>query len=902
MAEYNLRKLLPKLMDIDLWNDLADTLSDELTLMKTHIDKKRHFYDVVYQRDLNTTIYVKGLNSSYFENLVISGMNTYNTDNYTLYWEVTNYNDKHQINLYKDFAKTQLVLQSPTWIVNTPVSITFVEKNSSGLSGTTDFTFYAEDKARTNYIELPYENFSPLVLIANMFGFYPDLSINPDINYLEKIVYAIPLFINQKGMYSNYDIIFRLSRHLGDIFIHYWNGTGLFPAIEDYIDELETKRIGGDLGEGINLAGVRNYDSFIEGDQYLDTVPPLILDDDVMWYLDQSFARLTSKHLGIEFYIGSYVDSNINNTYNLIEKRSDVGIGDAATVAFSSLIDNMPTIPLTTLFSIYNNGTKLTSLTIALPDINYDCAITATELVSGNYNTITKTITLEFVSAPILGAVIDCSYLHCMTKEYINYLTNMSLYNKRAVEVQHIGAQLSFIMDITGYKDCILTGSAYTFPNIMTDCAVTTQFVPGASLFDNIKEIVLGDGNLSIPAVISGTPLSSNAVSHAVFSQSISNENLKQFGAEQWNSIIIAANANKIKEDINIGEADGTQTVFTGTLSHTPVRPRSVVFNYVLGGLTKSVIDRYQDPIGFYTTTLDVTASKTDLAAVDRITSFQYTLTKTGLIITTIGLTFTIGGVVYTVYDSTTDGATGVFNGNIANPGSAFISIGTIDYSSREISLTFTQATDSLTQVTFTYSYTQDEVVSLDEQAYAVINYDTGEYTLNCFYDKEKTDVISTTAINSIVNYGVGISSSAELQPTTLELSFYLSDGSHLTAKDVQTIGDPTTGYFEATTNIASSSINYTTKVINVTFNDYTSYFENVELTYTYRTLNPPDNGTNIEVEYITEKNIKITEVGIMDISDNMIAYATFPPIELDDAKLHTSYQFFIYYGGAFNT
>jgi hypothetical protein len=39
-----------------------------------------------------------------------------------------------------------------------------------------------------------------------------------------------------------------------------------------------------------------------------------------------------------------------------------------------------------------------------------------------------------------------------------------------------------------------------------------------------------------------------------------------------------------------------------------------------------------------------------------------------------------------------------------------------------------------------------------------------------------------------------------------------------------------------------------------------------------------------------------------MDISDNMIAYATFPPIELDDAKLHTSYQFFIYYGGAFYT
>jgi hypothetical protein len=230
----------------------------------------------------------------------------------------------------------------------------------------------------------------------------------------------------------------------------------------------------------------------------------------------------------------------------------------------------------------------------------------------------------------------------------------------------------------------------------------------------------------------------------------------------------------------------------------------------------------------------------------------------------------------------------------------SLISFGSINYQTREVSIIFESYTDSLSTVSFTYSYSQSEETILDKQAFATVNYTTGEYTINTTYDKSVTEVVSSSAQLNINNFGFGIPEGTSLVPASVNLTFFLPDGSSYTAKDVVDLVDPTKGYFSETTNIYSSEIDYDNKTFSVVFNTYTSFLNDITISYQYRVVNPPDINTNIYAEYITENNIKITEAGIIDSFGNMIAYATFPPIEMNDAKFHTTYQFLIY-NGSFN-
>jgi hypothetical protein len=900
MELIDLKKMLPKIMNNDFWNDLSDTLSDELTFIRNEIDKKKHFYDLPWLRDRALVSQVYGVKAGYFSEFTISGYNDYNTDNGILYWEVTDYNEKHQINIYKNFAKTQLVLQSPTWTTSVKTLITFTEKNASGLSCTAYFTFQGVDTARTNYIEVPNSDISDMVFIAKMYGFDPDMSLDADSTYLEKLVYAIPTFIKNKSMYRNYDIIFSLARHDGDVYNLAWNGRKLSRANDAFMPTLEAKRIAGTLSTGLVVNGLRNYNEFVEGDQYLDNLPPTTLDAVTTWYLDQSFSKLTSKHLGIEYFIGSYIDSNPANTLNLIEKSVILGIGDAVTTEFSTVVENMVVSPLTSLFAVYVNGVKVNPVAITAPDPSGDSTVTGTNM-TGVYNIHTKSMTLNFSSAPGLGSEVTCSYLHSMTKEYMNFLFNMSIYNKRAIEVHHVGSQMTFIMDKTGYYDCITPNADYSFANTLIRCSTTKWFVPGFSIFGGLKEIVLGNGNLTLPKIVSGVPLQDNSVASPVFSSPITTDDVAQFGAEGWYTINAGANANNIKEAINTGETDGTETVFSGTLTHFPIKKKSVKFHFTLSNQEVSVIDQYQDAIGFYSNNPATNKSTTNIATVDKVSTIKYNLTNLNILTTTIALTFTIGGTAYTVFDSTSDGVNGVFNASLANPGSAMISTGTINYQTGLVNITFVTSTDTESTVSFTYSYAEGVTTTLDKQAFATVDYETGTYTLNARYDKTSTDIVSSTSQITISNFGIGLPANAVLKPTTIMLSFYLPDGSFYTARDAVDPGDSTIGHFATTTNIASSTINYLTNTVSVSFNNYTSFLNNITLTYTYTSLNAPDPNTEIYAEYITSKDIKITEAGIMDNFGNMIAYATFPPLEMNDSKFHNTYQFFIYYKNTFN-
>lgn len=83
---------------------------------------------------------------------------------------------------------------------------------------------------------------------------------------------------------------------------------------------------------------------------------------------------------------------------------------------------------------------------------------------------------------------------------------------------------------------------------------------------------------------------------------------------------------------------------------------------------------------------------------------------------------------------------------------------------------------------------------------------------------------------------------------------------------------------------VSSGTINYETG--DVTINFSSSFDSELTSQYTYNSLYK-NNNAGFELT-------KVTEVGLLDENDDLIAYATFPPIEYDDNKFHTSYQFYI--------
>lgn len=904
--DIDVKKLIPKLMDTEFWNDLCDTISDELTLVKEQVERKRNFYSISHQRDAIMRCSVFGKEKSSIAELDIINYSQYNTDNGTLYWSLVTSSGNHLLLFFKDYAKKELVLKSQAWSGNDPTSLTLTEVNSSGLSGSAVVTFVRDSLGFTNYIQLPSSDFETMLNIGRMFGFNPDISINSDPTYVEKLIYSIPFFVKNKAQYKNYYTIFRLARFDGDIFNIYWNGNKLIRAMARYIDSLEDKRINNLLSSGQYINGQKNYDLFVEGDQYLDNSPPILLDDDDAWYLDQSFSRLTSKHLGVEYFIGSYIDVNPANPYRLIDKYEIIGEGTGLKTNYSYVVTNLPYLPLSDLMAIYLNDVKMTNLSVGSPNGLGECIITAEGLETSYYNNKSGLLQLNFSTAPLLGVKIKVSYLHSMTKEYIGFLNSMTTYNKKAVEVPHVGSQISFIMDKNGFRDIFVPGSDYTVNETKTSQAVTSRFIEGFSPFGNIGGIALGNGNLVVPKTSDGVKITSNSLANEVYFASVDSNEIAVFGEEKWYMISSVANANRIREVLNPGETDGTKTSFSGTLKHTPIQEKSVRFKFIQNSAEKVVTDQYRDCVGYYNYFTSLTKSETNTAAIDRVASISYTLTKENIVPSTIRLLFTIGGTTYNVLDSTVDGVNGSFTTDASNEGTKFIQVGTINYQKRKIDIVFTTPTDALSKVQFSYSYEEKDTYNLDEQAYAEINYKTGTYTLYTKHDRRvKDEIISTTSMVEIDGYHIGLGTNEVLKPGSLKLHYFLPDGSEYYAQDIVDSDNPNVGYFENAINLkvdqltgrTVSSIDYVNNFISVEFNNNTSYLNSVTLSYTYTILNPPDLNTNISVEYTTSQNIKVTEAGLFDTGGNMIAYATFPPIELNDPKFHTSYQFFIYNG-----
>jgi len=187
------------------------------------------------------------------------------------------------------------------------------------------------------------------------------------------------------------------------------------------------------------------------------------------------------------------------------------------------------------------------------------------------------------------------------------------------------------------------------------------------------------------------------------------------------------------------------------------------------------------------------------------------------------------------------------------------------------------------------------------EEASGTIDYNTGEYTLNTDFAFTPEDTIFTgDGIVDIINYNVTlpypIQTTISSDPSDIHVWLKYNIDSRVFLAIDDGLGNFVDTSLEG--HLISGTVNYDTGAFEFEFDSPITYGENVTLKYTYRKVSTPDAGTEIRADYyFTIKTIEITEAGLFDINDNMIAYTTFPPIEFNSSKNHVNLGFLIQKG-----
>jgi len=105
-------------------------------------------------------------------------------------------------------------------------------------------------------------------------------------------------------------------------------------------------------------------------------------------------------------------------------------------------------------------------------------------------------------------------------------------------------------------------------------------------------------------------------------------------------------------------------------------------------------------------------------------------------------------------------------------------------------------------------------------------------------------------------------------------------------------------GVFPTSATLTSGSVDLATGDLDLVFAVPVDNLKVVSVTYSHQRVYPPDNLTKVEIDYyFTIMPIEITEAGLFDDTNTMIAYATFPPFEFSSASFHCNIQFFLKHG-----
>lgn len=196
--------------------------------------------------------------------------------------------------------------------------------------------------------------------------------------------------------------------------------------------------------------------------------------------------------------------------------------------------------------------------------------------------------------------------------------------------------------------------------------------------------------------------------------------------------------------------------------------------------------------------------------------------------------------------------------------------------------------------VRFKFTYNLEEYIIEDdgkgvlvsEGAAGTIDYDTGQYVFSTDFNYTTTVSIGTgDGIETI--FGATLTADSDIIAGSVKVVYNIGNKRYIAYDDG--VGNITG------TNITTGTIDYSTLVISLEFSSPITNGENVNVTYKFNRIYTPDAATTIEVDYyFTNTVVEITECGLYNESDELVAYATFPPVEFSNSKNHLNFGFII--------
>jgi len=145
------------------------------------------------------------------------------------------------------------------------------------------------------------------------------------------------------------------------------------------------------------------------------------------------------------------------------------------------------------------------------------------------------------------------------------------------------------------------------------------------------------------------------------------------------------------------------------------------------------------------------------------------------------------------------------------------------------------------------------------------VNYTTGLYSFNFFKTFTSSQELVSTGGTNVINKQL---SNGNIKLNTFQFTYFLGGNSYL---GICNSSGQVTGAGIVSGNLTGNGY------LSVMFSQSTNV-DNIFCNYTYLQYSTPDSGSKILVTYKTENNLPITELGILDVNSNLVAYATIPP------------------------
>lgn len=194
------------------------------------------------------------------------------------------------------------------------------------------------------------------------------------------------------------------------------------------------------------------------------------------------------------------------------------------------------------------------------------------------------------------------------------------------------------------------------------------------------------------------------------------------------------------------------------------------------------------------------------------------------------------------------------------------------------------------TASTVEYSITENgDGILTSDVATGTIDYDTGDVTLTTVIQVEEADTVIGTGdgADTTFNYTNAVEKRTNTE-STFQFKYKINGITYVAVDDgagnLSGIG----------IDVGSSSITYGTGYVDLVFSTPPDDGTPIYMTFSYEKTSYFDNSTDLKISYYTEADTLITEAGLFDSSDNLLAYMTFDPVEFHSIHYHLNVNFIL--------